>query len=85
MGPRPTFNAAGAGEHYLDGAGKGADITRKDLLGLHKAAGLKEAEVSDMIDAALAAVGDWSALATINGVAADIVARNASLLPVLAA
>lgn len=84
MGPRPAFNADLAGEHYLDVAGKGADITRGDLLGLAKPAGLKVGAVSEMIDAALAAVGEWSVLAAANGVDDDIVARAADLLPALA-
>ena len=85
MGPRPVFNAASVGEHYLDVAGKGTDITRQDLLRLHKAAGLKEAEVSDMIDAALAATEQWPELAIANGVDAEIVSRTELLLPALKA
>ncbi|MEI2639213.1 MAG: type II toxin-antitoxin system HipA family toxin [Microthrixaceae bacterium] len=85
MGPRPVFNAASVGEHYLDVAGKGTDITRQDLHRLHKAAGLKEAEVSDMIDAALAATEQWPELAIANGVDAEIVSRTELLLPALKA
>lgn len=83
IGPRPDFNVGTAGEHYLDVAGKGTNITREDLLGLRKAAGLKAAAVSDMIDAALAAVGEWQDLATVNGVDDETVERSADLLPAL--
>lgn len=48
-----------------------------------KAAGLKSAAVSDMIDAALAAVGEWQDLATVNGVDDETVERSADLLRAL--
>lgn len=82
MGPRPVFAANRPGEHYLDVAGKGTDILRADLIGLHQPAGMA-AEVSDMIDAALDAVGTWSALASANGVRDDIIERTAQTLPAL--
>ncbi|HMS13123.1 MAG: type II toxin-antitoxin system HipA family toxin [Microthrixaceae bacterium] len=83
MGPRPVFAANRPGEHYLDVAGKGTDILRADLIGLHQPAGMAAAEVSDMIDAALDAVGTWSALASANGVRDDIIERTAQTLPAL--
>jgi serine/threonine-protein kinase HipA len=81
MGPRPEFAGTGPGEHYLDVAGKGKDISRQDLRGLAKSSGLKPTEIDDIVDAALAATNSWPALATANGVAADVVALVASRLP----
>ena len=83
LGPRPTFAAAGPGEHYLDVAGKGASITRHDLVGLHKPAGLKPHVVADMVDEAVAAVNEWPTVADRNGVDADTIEHAAARLPAL--
>jgi serine/threonine-protein kinase HipA len=84
MGPRPAFVGAGAGEHYLDVAGKGRDISRQDLCGLAKPAGLKPAVVDEMVDAAIAAVRSWPALASANGVDDAVAAQVAARLPAVA-
>ncbi len=83
MGPRPTHVGAGAGEHYLDVAGKGKDITRTDLVGLSKSSGLKPAVIDEMIDAVLVAVTQWEAMAAANGVAAELVVEASKRLPAL--
>lgn len=84
MGPRPAHVDAGPGEHYLDVAGKGAGITRHDLAGLNKAAGLKPAVVEEMIDAALDAVAEWPTLSASNGVDREVIEQVAKRLPALA-
>lgn len=84
MGPRPGHVDAGPGEHYLDVAGKGKDITRQDLAGLTKAAGLKLVVVEEMIDSALAAVAEWLRLSVSNGVDSEIAEQVAKRLPALA-
>jgi hypothetical protein len=68
MGPRPAYAAGEPGEHSLDVAGKGEHITRQDLRALAKAAGLRPAEIDEMIDRTLAVVADWYGLAVANGV-----------------
>lgn len=83
LGPRPTFAVAGPGEHYLDVAGKGASITRDDLVGLHKPAGLEPHVVADMVDEAVAAVDEWPTVADRNGVDADTIEHAAARLPAL--
>jgi serine/threonine-protein kinase HipA len=83
MGPRPAYLADAPGEHYLDVAGKGKDITRDDLRSLSAAAGVKPADVDQMIDAALAAVAQWPALAAANGVPSATVDAVAARLPAL--
>jgi serine/threonine-protein kinase HipA len=83
MGPRPAYVGAGPGEHYLDVAGKGKNITRADLVGLSKASGLKPSVIDAMIDAVLAAVAQWPAMATANGVDAALVAEASTRLPAL--
>ena len=83
LGPRPTFAAAGPGEHYLDVAGKGASITRDDLVGLHEPAGLEPHVVADMVDEAVAAVDEWPTVADRNGVDADTIEHAAARLPAL--
>lgn len=83
LGPRPTFAVAGPGEHYLDVAGKGASITRHDLVGLHKPAGLEPHVVADMVDEAVAAVDEWPTVADRNGVDADTIEHAAARLPAL--
>jgi Protein of unknown function (DUF664)/HipA-like C-terminal domain len=72
MGPRPTHLGADPGENYLDVAGKGKDITRQDLAGRAKAAGLKPGAVEETIDSALAAVARWPELSISNGVDTEI-------------
>ena len=84
MGPRPAYAATGPGEHYLDVAGKGAYITRADLVGLHKSAGLKPVEVEEMVDAAVAAVTHWPRLSASNGVDPEVTEQVATRLPALA-
>ena len=84
MGPRPAHAGAAPGEHYLDVGGKGKDITRQDLLGLAKAAGLKPVAVDEMIDMTLDAVAEWSSLADGNGVESGIAEAAARRLPALA-
>jgi serine/threonine-protein kinase HipA len=81
MGPRPAFVGAGPGEHYLDVAGKGKDISRQDLRGLAKPAGLKPAAVDEMVDAAIATVRSWPAVAFSNGVDDRVAAEIATRLP----
>ena len=81
MGPRPTYLADGPGEHYLDVAGKGKDITREDLRGLSTAAGVKPNDIDEMIDGALEAVARWASLATTNGVPHQVVDQVATRLP----
>ncbi len=83
LGPRPTFAVAGPGEHYLDVAGKGASITRDDLVGLHEPAGLEPHGVADMVDDAVAAVDEWPTVADRNGVDADTIEHAAARLPAL--
>jgi len=85
MGPRPTYIGAGPGEHYLDVAGKGKDITRADLVGLSKSSGLKPAVIDEMIDTVLVAVAEWTAKAIANGVDAELVVEASKRLPALAA
>lgn len=75
--------AAGPGEHYLDVAGKGASITRDDLVGLHEPADLEPHVVADMVDEALAAVDEWPTVADRNGVDADTIEHAAARLPAL--
>ena len=84
MGPRPVYVGAHPGEHYLDVAGKGKDITRQDLGGLTKAAGLKLVVVEEMIDSALAAVAQWPELSVSNGVDPEVADQVAKRLPALA-
>lgn len=84
MGPRPAFLADGPGEHYLDVAGKGTGITRPDLRGLSTAAGIRPNDIDEMVDAALAAVATWPALAAANGVPLQVVDDVARRLPALA-
>lgn len=84
MGPRPAHLAAGPGEHYLDVAGKGRDITRADLRGLSAAAGLKPATIDDIVDAALETVGHWRSKAAENGVDGGTIEEAAARLPALA-
>lgn len=84
MGPRPAHLGADPGEHYLDVAGKGKDITRQDLVGLTKAAGLKRVSVEEMIDSALAAVAQWPELSVSNGVDPEVAEQVAKRLPALA-
>ncbi len=81
LGPRPAYLADAPGEHYLDVAGKGKDITRDDLRSLSTAAGVKPAAIDQMIDAALAAVAQWPALAAANGVPSGTVDAVAARLP----
>lgn len=83
MGPRPAYLADAPGEHYLDVAGKGKDITRDDLRSLSTASGVKPADIDQMIDAALAAVAQWPALAAANGVPSGTVDAVAARLPAL--
>ncbi len=85
MGPRPAYVASGPGEHYLDVAGKGKDITRQDLVGLSTAAGLKPAVIDEMVDAALAAIDAWPALSAANGIDPEVADQVASRLPALTA
>ena len=84
MGPRPAYAEAEPGEHYLDVAGKGKDITRADLVGLSKSAGLKPSAIDEMIDAVLVAVDQWADMATANGVDAELVVAAGKRLPALA-
>lgn len=84
MDPRPAHLDADPGEHYLDVAGKGKDITRKDLLGLTTAAGLKANVVEEMIDSALAAVAQWPEMSVSNGVDPELAEQVAKRLPALA-
>ena len=81
MGPRPDFVGGGPGEHYLDVAGKGTDITRSDLRRLSKPSGLKDSEIDEIVDAAIVATNSWAALALANGVPADVVLQVAARLP----
>ncbi|MBS1836097.1 MAG: type II toxin-antitoxin system HipA family toxin [Actinobacteria bacterium] len=83
LGPRPTFAAVDPGEHYLDVAGKGAYITRDDLVGLHKPAGLEPHVVADMVDEAVAAVEEWPTVADRNGVDPDTIEHAAARLPAI--
>jgi serine/threonine-protein kinase HipA len=83
MGPRPAFVGAGPGEHYLDVAGKGKDITRDDLKTLCKPAQMKPHEIDDLIDAALAAVHTWPDLAAPNGVDDATIEQVGNRLPAL--
>lgn len=83
MGPRPAFLADGPGEHYLDVAGKGKNITREDLRSLSTAAGAKPNDIDQMIDVALAAVARWADLATANGVPQQVVDQAGTRLPAL--
>lgn len=84
MGPRPAHLKDGAGEHYLDVAGKGKEITRADLAGLSRAAGIKPVVVEEIIDAALAAVAQWPEVSAANGVAPEVAEQVANRLPALA-
>jgi serine/threonine-protein kinase HipA len=84
MGPRPVHAAADPGEHCLDVAGKGKDITRGDLRTLAKSAGMKPAEIDDIVDAALAATGRFPELAARNGVDGVTIDAVSSRLPGLA-
>ncbi len=84
MGPRPAYLGADPGEHYLDVAGKGKDITRQDLAGLAKAAGLKPVVVEEMIDRTLAAVDRWPELSISNSVDPEVAGQVAKRLPALA-
>lgn len=84
MGPRPVHLAGAPGEHYLDVAGKGFGITRSDLLGLHKPAGLKPADIDEMVDASLAALGRWGELAGPNGVSIEAIDQVSLTVPALA-
>lgn len=83
MGPRPPWLAEMPGEHYLDVAGTGRDITRDDLRRLSTPAGVTENDVDQMIDAALAAVAQWPEIAAANGVPRGTVDAVASRLPAL--
>lgn len=84
MGPRPAFASAEPGEHYLDISGKGKDITRGHLRTLAKPSGMKPAEIDEVVDAALAAVGRWPELAARNGIDDPTIEQVSSRLPALA-
>jgi serine/threonine-protein kinase HipA len=84
MGPRPAYAGAEPGEHYLDVAGKGKDITRADLVGLSKSSGLRPAVIDEMIDAVLDAVDGWADMAAANGVDERLVVEASRRLPALA-
>ncbi|MEZ5218527.1 MAG: type II toxin-antitoxin system HipA family toxin [Ilumatobacteraceae bacterium] len=83
MGPRPAYAASEPGEHYLDVAGKGKQITRQDLRGLARASGLRPAEIDEMIDRTMDVVANWSEWAVANGVDPQLAAQAARRLPAL--
>ncbi len=84
MGPRPAYLGSDPGEHCLDVAGKGKDITRQDLTGLAKAAGLKPVVVEEMIDRTLAAVNQWPELSISSSADPEVAEQVAKRLPALA-
>lgn len=84
MGPRPTFLADAPGEHYLDVAGKGKDITREDLRSLSSAAGIKPGVIDDAIEATLHAVARWPDLASSNALPDEAIDDIATRVPALA-
>jgi len=81
MGPRPISSATEPGEHYLDIAGKGKDITRADLQTLKKSSGMKASEIDEIVDAALEVTGQWPELAARNGVDDPTIHEVALRLP----
>lgn len=85
MGPRPEFVGAGPGEHYLDVAGKGTNISREDLRSLTAAAaaGLKLGDIDEMIDRTLTAVGSWEQAAVAHGVDSKLTTEIGLRLPAL--
>jgi serine/threonine-protein kinase HipA len=83
MGPRPEFVGVGPGEHYLDVAGKGTNISRKDLRSLTAAAGLKLGDIDEMIDRTLTAVGSWEQAAAAHGVDSKLITEIGLRLPAL--
>jgi serine/threonine-protein kinase HipA len=83
MGWRPSWDAAGPREHYLDVAGRRTGVRRVDLHGLAKAGGIAVAEIDEMTDACLEVVATWQDWAGANGVDAEVVAAAQARLPAL--
>lgn len=84
MGPRPAYIGAGPGEHYLDIAGKGTNITRTDIRSLATSAGMKPSAIDELVDAAIAATKRWPELAAQNGLDQHTIDTVAQRLPAIA-
>jgi serine/threonine-protein kinase HipA len=84
MGPRPIGMAGGAGEHYLDIAGRGTGLTRADLHSLATPSGLSPGTIDEIIDATLDAIATWPDRAAGNGVPDELIHDIAGRLPALA-
>jgi serine/threonine-protein kinase HipA len=83
LGPRPVHIGDGPGEHYLDVAGKGTDITRDDLHTLAQAADCTTDDIDRIIDRTLDVAHGWTELATGNGLDLKTVRQIAARLPAL--